>query len=238
MTTSRQLSLIIFAFNEGDNIRPVLAELMRWLSVHESEAEIIFVDDGSSDHTEEVAREVLAPWSKHRLISHERNRGIGASLKSGVTVARGAWITFLPADGQVPPSAVGELRREQAETGADVVFSVYDDRDDGVYRKIMSWGVRALIRAVHGVRLRSDGPYLFQRRHFEPSELPPDTFFLNFEFPIRALRSGLRAGEVVVPCRSRLSGRSKSAGAKRVVGVAKELLELRMRAPQDDWTER
>ena len=238
MAVREALSVIIFAYNEGDNIRPVLSELLEWLAEHEPDAEVVFVNDGSSDHTLEVAGEVLSAWPRHQLLSHEMNRGIGASIKTAVTSASGAWLSFLPADGQVPPASLGMLRNEQQRSRADVVFSVYDNRDDGVHRKVLSWGVRALIRGVHGVRLRSDGPYLFQKRHFVPAELPPDTFFLNFEFPIRALRCGLRSAEVTIPCRARLSGSSKSAGLKRVVGVARDLIHLRLRAPRDDWAAR
>jgi hypothetical protein len=80
------------------------------------------------------------------------------------------------------------------------------------------------------VRLRSDGPYLFRRALFVPAELPPDTFFLNFEFPIRVLRAGLRVSTATVPCRPRRAGVSKSTGLRRVAGVARDLVALRLRA--------
>jgi len=82
---------------------------------------------------------------------------------------------------------------------------------------------------VHGVRLRSDGPYLFKRNLFDPAQLKPDTFFLNFEFPIRALAAGIRTRTVTIRCRPRLAGVSKSTGLKRIWGVAKDLLDLRVR---------
>ena len=139
------------------------------------------------------------------------------------------WITFLPADGQVPPEAIGTLRTAQARKNADVVLSVYDHRDDGLDRKILSFGVRALIRLVHGVSLKSDGPYLFRRDLFDPDQLPPDTFFLNFEFPIRVLAEKRRVATVTVPCVPRVRGQSKSTGVKRVLGVARDLVDLRIR---------
>ena len=50
------------------------------------------------------------------------------------------------------------------------------------------------------VHMRSDGPYLFRRELFDPDLLVPDTFFLNFEFPIRSLRQGVRHTVVQIPC--------------------------------------
>lgn len=222
------LSIVVFAYDEEENVAPVLQELRAWLDQHEPGAEIVVVDDGSHDRTAAEASRALA-GTPHAVLRHEHNRGIGAALKTGVAAARGAWVTFLPADGQIEPGAIGTLRDAQRASGADFVLSVYDHRDDGLDRKIFSFGVRALIFGLHGVALRSDGPYLFRRTLFVPEQLPPDTFFLNFEFPIRALAAGLRAATVTIACRPRRAGSSKSTQWHRIVGVARELVDLRVR---------
>jgi dolichol-phosphate mannosyltransferase len=222
------LSIVVFAYNEAANIAPVLGELHAWLSRHEPGAEILLVDDGSSDATaDEAARALLG--CEHRVLRHDRNRGIGAALKTGVAAARAPWITFLPADGQIEPAAIGTLRAAAAARAADVVFSVYAGRDDGLDRKVLSWGVRALVHAVHGVRLQSDGPYLFKRELFVPEQLPSDSFFLNFEFPIRVLVAKHKTDIVTIECRPRRSGESKSARPGIVLRVARELVMFRLR---------
>ncbi|MGF1465838.1 MAG: glycosyltransferase family 2 protein [Sandaracinaceae bacterium] len=222
------LSIVLLAYDEEENVRPVLEELLAWLAVHAPSSEVVVVDDGSRDRTSARAAEALA-GVRHRIERHETNRGIGAALKTGVRAARGRYVTFLPADGQIEPEAVGVLRAEAERTGADVVLSVYAGRDDGLARTVLSAGVRTLITVVHGVRLRSDGPYLFRRRLFQPDDLPPDTFFLNFEFPIRALASGLAVRTVTIRCRPRRAGVSKSARVGRALGVARDLLDMRWR---------
>jgi dolichol-phosphate mannosyltransferase len=220
------VSVVVFAYDEEENVGPVLDELIAWADGRGLDLEVVFVDDGSRDGTAEAARRALE-GRPHRVLRHPTNRGIGAALKTGVRAASRGWVTFMPADGQIPPDAVGTLL--DAADEADVVLSVYRLRDDGVARKVLSAGVRALIAAVHGVRLRSDGPYLFRRALFLPEELRPDTFFLNFEFPIRALRAGLRVRTVEVECRPRRAGVSKSARLGRAVGVARDLLSMRGR---------
>ena len=222
------LSIVVFAFDEAENIGPVLTELRAWLDVHEPSSDIVVVDDGSRDGTAARAREALE-GTPHQVLSHAKNRGIGGALKTGVSAARGAWVTFMPADGQIAPEAIGTLRDAQRRSVADVVLSVYDHRDDGLDRKIFSLGVRTLIAAVHGVWLKSDGPYLFRRRLFDPAQLPPDTFFLNFEFPIRALAAGLSVDTVTIACRPRRAGHSKSTQWHRILGVARDLVDLRLR---------
>jgi dolichol-phosphate mannosyltransferase len=222
------LAIIVFALNEQENIGSVLGELCAWLDAHERDWEIVFVDDGSRDGTSEAAEKALR-GRRATFLRHEENRGIGAALKTGVAATEARWVTFMPADGQIEPEAIGTLRDAARPGDVDVVLSVYDHRNDGLDRKVLSFGVRALITLVHGVRLRSDGPYLFRRSLFDPAQLAPDTFFLNFEFPIRVLSAGLPTRTVTIRCRPRLAGVSKSTGLKRVWGVAKDLVDLRVR---------
>jgi dolichol-phosphate mannosyltransferase len=226
--TPLPLSLVVFAYNEASNVPTVLPEILRWLQGRGAPFELLFVDDGSSDQTAELARGVLAGRPGCRVLVHERNRGIGAALKTGVAAATMPWATFLPCDGQIAPQSLDSLV-QAAGAQASVVFSVYLDRDDGWDRKLYSAGIRALIWTLFQVPMNSDGPYLFRRDLFDPAQLTPDTFFLNFEFPIRMLRQGVPTSVVKIPCLPRRSGHSKSTGLRRIAGVARDLASLRLR---------
>ncbi|MCA9574739.1 MAG: glycosyltransferase family 2 protein [Polyangiales bacterium] len=225
------LSVIVLAYNEAENVRPVIEELRAWLDAHVPDAELVFVDDGSTDGTAALAREALTGRA-HVVLEHDRNRGIGAAIKTGVSACHASWVTFLPADGQIAPEAIGTLMAARQDD-TEVVFSVYEDRDDGMHRKVLSWGVRTLILGIHGVQMRSDGPYLFRRALFVPEQLEPDTFFLNFEFPMRVVRARLPYETVTISCRPRLAGHSKSANVSAVIRVARELVELRGRTVRE-----
>lgn len=219
------VSIVIFAWNEAEGLEGFLRELEAFVARAPFSVEVIFVDDGSSDGTGEIAKRVM-PSAIH--LRHETNRGIGAALKTGAGAASGAFLTFLPADGQIPPETVATLFSATPEK--DVVFSVYDGRrDDGAHRSLLSFGVRALIAILHGVHMRSDGPYMIRRELFDPAQLEADTFFLNFEVPIRATAAKLRTATVPSDCRPRAHGASKSANLRTIARVARDLFALRLR---------
>jgi glycosyltransferase involved in cell wall biosynthesis len=99
---AKKISIIIPAYNEEEAIGGTLAALQALKLA----GEIIVVDDGSSDRTAELARAGEA-----RVISHEVNRGYGASLKTGIKNAKYDIIGFLDADGQQDPCDLQELNK-------------------------------------------------------------------------------------------------------------------------------
>lgn len=223
------LSLVVFAYNEEENVPRVLPAILAWLHGRGAPYELVFVDDGSTDGTRAAAEAVLAGDAGGRIVRHAQNRGIGAALKTGTAAATLGWVSFLPCDGQIAAEDIGKLCDAAERERVRLVFSVYRARDDGLHRKVLSAGVRGLIRGLFGVTMRSDGPYLFARELFRPEELPSDTFFLNFEFPLRMLRAREPHATVTIECLPRVAGSSKSTQWKRIAGVARDLIDLRWR---------
>jgi glycosyltransferase involved in cell wall biosynthesis len=101
------VSVVIPAFNEEQAIPATLDELVAAVATSPRRYEIIVVDDGSSDRTAEVARD-RAP-DKVRVVRHRRNRGYGASLKTGTLEARGDVVLFYDADNQFDSADVERM---------------------------------------------------------------------------------------------------------------------------------
>ena len=117
------VSIVIPAFNEEAAVRETVVELRNFFEVTDITAEIIVVDDGSTDNT---AREAKA--GDARVIQHRSNRGYGASLKTGILAATYDIIAITDADGTYPaqylPEMLSELEHADmvvgSRTGADV----------------------------------------------------------------------------------------------------------------------
>ncbi len=107
------VTIVIPAFNEEEAIGTTLDEVRAVLEAHPLRWEIVVVNDGSRDRTAEEARARGV-----RVVHHRRNRGYGASLKSGVVAARGETVVFYDADNQFDPNDIPRLVSELAEHDA------------------------------------------------------------------------------------------------------------------------
>lgn len=112
------ISIIVPCFNEAASIGSVLEKLKNTIHALPMAVEIIVVDDGSSDASLEILKSIQMP--KLRIIRHESNKGYGASLKSGITAAKHAWIAITDADGTYPVDRIPDLIK--ASNHADMVI--------------------------------------------------------------------------------------------------------------------
>jgi hypothetical protein len=139
-------------------------------------------------------------------------------------------VTLLPCDGQVPPSGLKNLFDAiQSDPSIDLVTCHFPHRfkeADSLYRKVLSRGLRVLMWVTTGVSRKLDGVYLLRREDLLRLRLDSDTFFLNLELPIRAIRGGLKPGEATMHIRPRMAGESKVANMSRMGAVLSDLVRL------------
>ena len=104
-----KLSVVIPVYNEIANLKQIGVELLKFVNNFHGDVEVIIVDDGSTDGTSGVCLELKEkrPEQIH-IVTHQENRGYGASLRSGSSIARGDVLVFMDADGQ---HQVGEISK-------------------------------------------------------------------------------------------------------------------------------
>jgi len=119
-TPEPALSIVIPAYNEERRLPPTLGKIAAWLAAKGIAAEVLVVDDGSTDGTARVVAEAAASLPGLRLLSNGRNFGKGYSVRHGMREARGRVGLFTDADLSAPIEEAEKLLA--ALEGADVAF--------------------------------------------------------------------------------------------------------------------
>ncbi|NQX88062.1 MAG: glycosyltransferase family 2 protein [Halioglobus sp.] len=126
------VSIVIPAKNEALGLAVLLPELRQLYP----QAEIIVVNDGSTDNTEQVCREAQV-----EVITHPYSKGNGAAVKSGARVCRGDYIVFMDGDGQHTAADVAKLLAKVAE-GYELVVGARSGR--GAQASVARWSANAV----------------------------------------------------------------------------------------------
>ncbi len=114
----RRLSVVMPVYNEQDT----LEKIVRRVAATTLKAELVAVDDGSSDESLEILRRLESEGLIDRVIVHDRNRGKGAALASGFAAATGDFIIVQDADMEYDPNEYRKLLEPILDDRADVVF--------------------------------------------------------------------------------------------------------------------
>ncbi|HLZ44172.1 MAG TPA: glycosyltransferase family 2 protein [Gemmatimonadales bacterium] len=143
-----ELSLVVPAYNERDNLAPLLAEIRAALPGRSYE--VIVVDDGSTDGSSETLRALRQQYPQLRIIEFERNAGQTAAFAAGFRAARGPIVVTLDADLQNDPADIPKLVDTLQRNGATAVVGYRANRRDTPWKRLQS-------RIANGVRNRLNG---------------------------------------------------------------------------------
>jgi glycosyltransferase involved in cell wall biosynthesis len=223
------LSVVMPAYNEAPNlplVAPQVVEVCR-RACSMAGFELVIVDDGSTDATPQAAAAMAAAHPEIRVLTHERNGGLTAALRTGFFAARGEYVLFIPADGQSPPDEIPRFLA--AAEGHDLVLSRYTNLPHGIGRAVMSRGLRVLLRLAIGFGDRLEGPYLFRRDLLDRMNLvaQKSAGSIGFEIAAKARAAGRRITSIEVACAPRLGGSSKVANARNIAEYLKEIAAIR-----------
>ena len=221
------LSAVLPAYNEEKVIREVIQSLAAILPTVAERHEIIVVNDGSTDRTEEILGEIGRRDPSLVVVHHRKNRGYGAALRSGFSRARHDFIFYTDSDGQFDLS---ELPRLLAHTpGADIVTGYRANRKDPLHRKFNSGLFRTFARWALGIRLRDiDCAFkIYRREVLDSLVLHSDGILIDTEIFYKANRKGFTVREVPVTHLPRRSGAATGNRLDVVFRVFRELPNLR-----------
>jgi glycosyltransferase involved in cell wall biosynthesis len=227
-TDSPDISVFLPVFNEEPNLLPLHAKLDKALKSLGCSAEIVYVDDGSSDGSLTILREIAEFDPRVRVVALRRNYGQTAAMAAGIDAASGKVLIPMDADLQNDPADIARLL-EKLDEGYDVVSGWRKNRKDKmITRKIPSMIANRLISWIGGVPLHDYGCSLkaYRRESLEDVRLYGE---MHRFIPIYAAWAGARVTEIPVEHHARTMGKSKY-GLSRTLKVVFDLMTIKFMA--------
>ena len=146
----QSVSVFFPAFNDAPSIAALVEAAAGTLSRLVPDFEIIVVDDGSTDATPNVLRELRRVHPCLRVVTHDRNLGYGAALRSGFLAASKQYIFYTDGDGQYDPREL-ELMLDAATPGVGLVNGYKVTRNDPPHRVAIGWLYNCFARSLFGI---------------------------------------------------------------------------------------
>ena len=218
------LSVILPVYNEAPNLEQLNLKLTDALERLARSYEVIYVDDGSTDRSLALLREIAARDPRVRVISLRRNYGQTAAMSAGIDHSRGQILIPMDADLQNDPADIGRLL-EKLDEGYDVVSGWRKDRKDAwLTRQLPSRLANRLASRLSGVELHDYGCSLkaYRRDALTGVKLYGE---MHRFIPIYAGRAGARVTEIPVTHHPRAAGKSKY-GLSRTIKVIFDLITI------------
>lgn len=225
------LSIVLPCFNEEENIRQTIEDVVGWMSANDIDGEIIAVDDGSTDATEEILEELLEQHSNLCIVKHAGNKGYGYAVRSGCDEATTEWIAFMDSDGQFRAEDFNELIPHAASY--DYVTGRRRKRADPLIRKVNAKLFGILIYGVLGVWIRdvNCAMKMFKKTTWETVRPTVATgALINAEVFYRLSQNKIPWKQVYVNHYPRLYGQQTGANIRVILKMFADLLRLKAQA--------
>lgn len=215
------------AYNEVKTLEPTCREILGVLDHVEQDAELILVDDGSTDGTGDLADALALHEPRIRVIHHSPNRGLGGVYRAGFQQARGSFVTFFPADGQFPAQIIADFLPRMSQH--DIVLGYLPRGTRSFVAELLSAIERLLYRLLLGKIPRFQGILMFRRVLLEHHSLLSEGrgWAILMELIVRSARSEQRIVSVPTPVRPRTHGTSKVNNMRTIWSNFRQVLELR-----------
>jgi glycosyltransferase involved in cell wall biosynthesis len=232
--SGRRLSVVLPMWNEGANIartvaaaRDACSALVQAGEIHDFE--LVIVNDASTDGTGQVADSMAEADARIRVLHHDRNYRLGASIRSGLRAATGDLVLYTDADLPVDPSELTRACRIMRIYEAGIVSAYRLDRTaEGMRRIIYSGGYNWLIRVAFGLRVR-DVNFAFKlidRSVLDQIELVSRGSFIDAELLVRAQRIGAPIVQIGVDYFPRQRGTSTLSSPSVIRDMLVEMARL------------
>ena len=225
-----KLSVFLPAYNEGENLKNTVNNVIKNLKLNVPIWELIIVDDGSKDNTGKIADDYAKKDKRIKVIHHNPNQGYGPALISGLYACKYPWISFIDADGQFDFTEIKSFLATQAKTKADLVIGYYKKRQVPFTRKLNTKIWQVIVWLMFGLNVKDIdcGFKLISKKVLGKIDKLQSKrgAFISSEFLIKSQKAGFKIVEIGVSHFSRAAGAATGSNPSVVFAGLKDLVRL------------
>ena len=223
------ISAVLPAYNEEALIAATAMGMADELAKHVDDYEVIVVNDGSHDRTQQVVEQLMTENSHIRLVNHPVNRGYGSALKTGFDSATKDLIFLTDGDKQFDLTEIARFIPE-IERGADLVIGYRAPRRDPFIRLLYAKGWKVVVTLLFGYTARDvDCAFkLFKREVWERITVHSGGATFSAELLVKARGCGYRIRELPVKHLPRLAGRPTGGNPRVILRAFRDIIWLRL----------
>lgn len=216
------LSVILPAYNEEENIARYVITAESLLGELVDNFEIIIINDGSTDNTGAVCKELAEKFDSVRVISKQKNEGYGWALKSGFKAANFELIFFTDSDGQFDLRYLANLLEHVDKY--EMVVGFRSKRRDPLKRRFFSYVYNRIIDNLLHLKVKdlNCAFKIFHKSLLDKIDIKSRRYLINTEILSKAILAGASIKEVEVPHFPRHKGESKI----NLLDIPRTLFEL------------
>ena len=221
------LSVFFPAYNDAGTIASLIIAALQSASKLTQDYEVIVVNDGSSDSTAQILKELARVYPQLTIVTHEVNRGYGGALRSGFATATKDVVFYTDGDAQYDPAEI-ELLWAKMTTGVDLVNGYKVSRSDPWHRIVIGRIYHHTVKILFGLRVRDvDCDFrLLRRSIFERVQLEKNSGVICLEMMKKIQDAGFTIVEVPVNHYHRVHGQSQFFNFRRVIRTGIDVLKL------------
>jgi len=214
------------ALDEAKDICFAIKNVLKALQESGISGEIVVINDGSRDRTEELVKGFIQGDKRVRLINHDKPQGIGASFWDGVDNAKGGAIVLLPGDNENDPWEIFRYFRLLEHVDIVIPF-VFNKEVRSLFRNALSFIYRFIINSTFLVNFNyTNGTVLYRKSILKELDFRSRGFFFQTDILVRVVKKGYLFAEVPYRLGIRKDGISKAVSFPSLFKVVKGYLRL------------
>ena len=233
--TGDSISLFFPVYKDEETVGVMVDKALRLLASLDVPFEIVIVDDGSPDRSGAIADELARQHPELRVIHHERNRGYGAAVRTGLAACRHEFVCMTDGDDEYEVEDFRKLLKLRDRYDLIITFrykKIYSST-----RIFVSWVYNVVLRFLFRTPFRdvSTGLRLVRRSVLEELDLHATSPFIGAEIAIKTMLKGYRVGEVGIQTFPRAFGSGSSTSLPNILATMADMWRIYHRVFSDTY---